>query len=161
MKKILGFLFLFCLFINGYAQKNLPSISIENLEEKILNLNEYSQQNILIISFWATWCEPCIKELNTLNQNLFLIEGELQSKLISISIDDSRTISRIIPMINGNNWNFDVYLDSNQTIKRSLNIIDIPHTMIVYRNKIIYEHSGYISGDEIELFEKIRKLNKG
>lgn len=132
---------------------------IQNLDGKETNVNTLSENKVIIINFWATWCEPCLKELNVFNENLSLIETELNSKLISISIDDARTFSRIRPMIHGNSWDFEVFPDTNQNIKRSFNIIDIPHTLLIYKNKIVYESTGYLLGDEEILFDKIRALN--
>jgi len=133
---------------------------IENIDGKETNINELSMNKVVIINFWATWCEPCLKELNAFNKNLNLIEQELNSKLISVSIDDSRTVSRIRPMVHGNSWGFEVFPDTNQNIKRSLNIIDIPHTLLIYQNKIVYESTGYLIGDEEILFDKIRAINR-
>ncbi len=150
---------LFCIGISS-SQKNLPELILKNIDNKQTNINNLSMEKVVIINFWATWCEPCLKELNAFNKNLKLIEQELNSKLISISIDDSRTVSRIIPMLNGNSWGFEVFPDTNQEIKRSLNIIDIPHTLLVYQNKIVYESTGYLIGDEEILFNKIKELNR-
>ncbi|MEL4456145.1 TlpA family protein disulfide reductase [Lutimonas vermicola] len=156
-KQLFLLLFLFCSLVQ--AQKRLPKISVKSFNENNLDLNLQSMEQVLIISFWATWCEPCIKELNAFNKNLSYLEEELNSKLIAISTDDSRTVSRIIPMVSGNSWDFEVYLDTNQKIKRALNIIDIPHTLVVFQNKIVYEHTGYLNGDEDELFKKIVEIN--
>jgi len=155
------FILFICLYTSevAIAQKKLPSFLLSDLEGKTLNLADYSMDYPVIVSFWATWCEPCLRELNKFSQERNLIENDLKAKLITISIDDARTVSRIVPMMSGNDWEFPVYLDENQVVKRSLNIIDIPHTLIVYKKKIIYEHVGYINGDEEFLFQKIRDIN--
>lgn len=141
------------------AQKSVPDLLVTNIDGFETNINELSQEKVIILNFWATWCEPCLKEMTAFNENLSLIEQELNSKLFSISIDDSRTVSRIKPMIHGNSWKFEVIPDGNQEIKRMFNIIDIPHTLLIYKNKIVYETTGYLIGDEKILFEKIRAIN--
>lgn len=141
------------------AQKSAPELLVTNIDGVESNINELSNEKVIIINFWATWCEPCIKELTAFNENLSLIEQELNAKLFSISIDDARTASRIKPMMHGNSWEFEVIPDSNQDIKRMFNIIDIPHTLLIYKNKIVYESTGYLIGDESVLFEKIGALN--
>ena len=157
-KKI--FILILCLFISEaiIAQKKLPSLVLSDLQGGSLNLANYSMEYPVIVSFWATWCEPCLRELNQLNQERSLIENDLGARLITISIDDSRTISRIVPLMSGNDWYFPVFLDQNQDVKRLLNVIDIPHTLVVYKKEIIYEHTGYISGDEEFIFQKIREI---
>ena len=156
---IVLFLSLFCIG-NISSQKSLQNLVVKNIEGDETNINKLSIDKVVIMNFWATWCEPCIKELHAFNKNLNLIEQELNSKLISVSIDDSRTVSRIIPMVHGNAWLFEVFIDSNQDLKRSLNILDIPHTLLIYQNKIVYESTGYLIGDEEVLFDKIRALNR-
>ncbi len=150
---------LFCIGISS-SQKSLQNLVIKNIDGKETNINELSMDKVVIMNFWATWCEPCLKELNAFNNNLTRIDQELNSKLISVSIDDSRTASRIIPLVHGNSWLFEVFPDSNQNIKRSFNIIDIPHTLLIYQNKVVYESTGYLIGDEEFLFDKIRELNR-
>jgi cytochrome c biogenesis protein CcmG/thiol:disulfide interchange protein DsbE len=159
LKIHLIFIFVFCCINISSSQKSLFELSIKNIDGKETNINELSMDKVVIVNFWATWCEPCLKELDAFNKNLQLIEQELNSKLILVSIDDSRTVSRITPMVHGNSWDFEVFLDTNQNIKRSLNIIDIPHTLLIYQNKIVYESTGYLIGDEEILFDKIRALN--
>ncbi len=148
-----------CTSFMATAQKSLPDLLVTNLEGEKTNINELSKEKVIIMSFWATWCEPCLKELNALNDNQTLIEQDLNARLISVSIDDSRTFSRIKPLIHGNLWTFEVVTDVNQEIKRKLNILNIPHTLLIYQNKIVHETTGYIIGDETFLFEKIRDLN--
>jgi len=142
------------------AQKTLPNLILKDLNGDHLDLNAASEKQAIIVSFWATWCVPCLKELEVLNDNLSFLEEELLTTVFAVSIDDSRTVSRIIPLINGNSWSFEVFTDTNQEIKRSLNIIDIPHTLLVYQNKIVYESTGYLTGDEEILFNKIKELNR-
>lgn len=158
--KIKLFLFFLLLALGLQAQKTLPNLILKDLNGNSLDLNAASEKQAIIVSFWATWCVPCLKELEVLNHNLSFLEEELRTTVLAVSIDDSRTVSRIIPMINGNSWSFEVFTDTNQEIKRSLNIIDIPHTLLVYQNKIVYESTGYITGDEEILFNKIKELNR-
>ena len=159
LKIHLMLLLIFCCIGISSSQKSIHDLIIKNIDGKETNINELSMNKVVIMNFWATWCEPCLKELDAFNKNLQLIEQELNSKLISVSIDDSRTVSRIKPMVHGNSWDFEIFLDTNQNIKRSLNIIDIPHTLLIYQNKIVYESTGYLIGDEETLFDKIRALN--
>jgi thiol-disulfide isomerase/thioredoxin len=142
------------------AQKKLPNVFLTNLEGQRNSLNELSEDHPVILSFWATWCEPCLRELSAMNNDMDLIENDLNARLAAVSIDDSRTTSRIVPLIKGNEWSFEVFLDQNQDLKRTFNIIDIPHTIIIYKNKIIYEHTGYINGDELILYGEIRDIKK-
>lgn len=159
--KFILLLFLITLSVQiTFSQKTLPLLNLNAIDGSQTNVNELSLDKVVIISFWATWCEPCLKELDAFNKNLDYIENDLNAQVLAVSIDDSRTISRIAPMLNGNDWKFEVFIDSNQEVKRALNIINIPHTVLIYRNQILYESTGYLNGDETTLFSKIKDINR-
>jgi len=61
-------------------------------------------------------------------------------------------------MVNGKGWEYNILLDTNNELQRSLGASTIPLTLIVKNNKIVYRHSGYSSGVEFELFDKIKEL---
>ncbi len=113
----------------------------------------------MIISFWATWCKPCIQELDYLNDTYDELSQEMDVTVYAISIDDARSRKRVLPLINGKGWEFEVLIDENSELKRKLNVINVPHTFIVDRNKrIIYEHTSYVPGDEEEYLKIIEGL---
>ena len=49
--------------LSAYAQKKLPNVSAKSLNGKVVNLlDTYGQEDdkLTVISFWATWCKPCL-----------------------------------------------------------------------------------------------------
>ena len=76
--------------------------------------------------------------------------------MVAISTDDSRTKKRVRPMINGKDWDFKILLDENHDLKRALNIVGIPHTLITKGSEIILRRVGYSPGEEAELYEFIK-----
>lgn len=126
-----------------------------------MDLKDVTNKNgVTIISLWATWCVPCLKELDAINDVYVDWQDETNVELIAVSIDDSRTVKRVKSMINGKDWDYTVLLDINNDLKRALNAASIPLTILVKDNKIVYEHSGYSPGAELELYEKIKELSK-
>ena len=113
----------------------------------------------VIISFWATWCKPCNKELNAIREVYDDWQEETGVKLVAISIDDARSASRVKPHVDGNDWPYEVYLDQNQDFKRAMNVVNVPHTFIVNGNgEIVWQHTAYVDGGEEEVIEAVRKL---
>lgn len=147
--------------LSGLSQSKIPNLSVEDLKGKQVNLHDIIPNNeVVVLSFWATWCKPCINEQNAVNDNLPDWEEEAKFKYIAISVDDSRSVSRVKSMVKGKDWEFDVYIDSNQKLKRSLGITSIPHTIVIDKTgKIVWEHSSYKPGDEEEMFEIIKKYS--
>ncbi len=146
--------------IAAYCQNELPAITIKTLAGEAKNFNEIagSKDTIVVVSFWATWCIPCLQELETINDQYTERQKESLFKLIAISIDDTRTAARVRSFAAGKGWDFEIYLDINSDLKRALNVNDVPHLLIIKNGKIVYQQNGYVPGNEVELFEKIKTL---
>ncbi len=115
----------------------------------------------VIISFWATWCKPCNKELNNIKEVYEDWQSETGVKLVAVSIDDARSASRVKPHVDGNDWPFEVYIDQNSDLKRAMGVPNVPHTFILNGNgEIVWQHNGYQDGGEEEVIEKVRELLK-
>ena len=146
--------------LNTWSQNNqtMPDMVLKDANGKSRNMNEYSKNGkITIISFWATWCTPCKKELNNINELLEDWKLKYDLELVAVSTDNARNVMKVKPYVDGQAWEFDVILDVNQDLQRALNIVQIPHTFLLDRSgKIIYSHTGYVEGDEYMLEEKIK-----
>ncbi|MCK5677719.1 MAG: TlpA family protein disulfide reductase [Flavobacteriaceae bacterium] len=159
MRKIF-FLLSFTLFINiSFAQKSIPNITLQNLENTPVKITDFTENKLIILSFWATWCIPCINELNAISEVYKNWQEETNVQLIAVSIDDNRTISRVRPLINSNEWEYEILFDKNQDLKRALQITNIPYTLIVKNGVIVFQHAGYIPGNEDILFEKVKEFS--
>ena len=139
---------------------SLPEISMKNTEGKDVNLADYGRNDkITIVSFWATWCKPCIKELKNMNSLLDDWMDAYDLELVAISVDDSRNAGKVKPTANALNWDFDVLLDPNGEVQRAMNVANPPVTFLVDQSgKIVYTHTGYVEGDEYDLEDHISKL---
>lgn len=145
------------------AQDKLPSIQIKDLTGNQIDASTLSNDGKpMIISFWATWCKPCVRELNTINDEYIDWQEETGVKIVAVSIDDTRLSSKVRPFITGQGWEYDVYLDENSELRRALNVNNIPHTFLLNgKGEIVWQHNGYIPGDEDHLYELITKLANG
>lgn len=145
------------------AQDKLPSIQIKDLTGNQIDASTLSNDGKpMVISFWATWCKPCIRELNTINDEYIDWQEETGVKIVAVSIDDTRLSSKVRPFITGQGWEYDVYLDENSELRRALNVNNIPHTFLLNgKGEIVWQHNGYIPGDEDHLYELITKLANG
>ena len=159
MKKLLFLMLAVMVGVSASAQ-SLPDVKIENQEGKVISTKSLADGTPMIISFWSTTCKPCIQELNAINDNLYDWLEEVDMKVVAVSVDDARTVSRARAMTKGQGWDDYVCLyDKNQDFKRAMNVSLTPHTFIVDgKGNIVYSHSGYTPGSEQELFEKIKKL---
>ena len=146
--------------INSFSQEKLPNISIKDLRNKEVNINQdfAEKDKIYVFSFWATWCVPCLRELEAIKEHYSDWSEELNMELIAISTDDSRTQKRVRPLVNGKNWPYTILLDENQKLKRALSIVNIPYTVVVKNKEIEHIVNGYSQGAEMELYETLKEL---
>src|SRR5690554_1206326 len=159
MRKII-FMTFFMAITAMTAQSEFPSVDIKTLDGKSINTKELSSDgDIKIISLWATWCVPCLKELDAISEVYPDWQDETNVELFAVSVDDSRTVKRVKPLINGKGWDYTILLDTNNDFKRALGAATVPLTLLVKDNKIVYRHSGYSPGAEYELYEKIKEFS--
>lgn len=143
--------------------QKLPSINLRNAQGEIFNTADISNDGKpIIISFWALWCKPCIKELTTINDEYIDWQEETGVKLIAVSIDDARSSSKVRPFADGNDWDYEILLDENGDFKRAMNVNMIPHTFILDGDgNIVWQHTSFSEGGELQLIENVRKVAAG
>ena len=145
--------------------RKLPAVTVRTLEGKPISTNALpgvGQGKPVIISFWATWCKPCIAELSNIHELFPDVEKETGVTLIAMSIDDARNAAKVGPLAKGRGWKYPVYLDQNQDLKRALNVNNVPHTFLLDgAGNIVWQHNAYNEGDEIALLELVRKVARG
>jgi cytochrome c biogenesis protein CcmG/thiol:disulfide interchange protein DsbE len=144
----------------AFAQKGLPAIEVKTLDGKSVNIQDYTQNGkITVISFWATWCKPCQLELD----NVMELYPEWQEKynvqFLAVTIDTQRALAKVGPLVESKGWEYTILADANQALKTAMNFQAIPQTFLVDASgNIVYEHSGYVPGNEFELEEKIKAV---
>lgn len=162
-------LFFFISTSNCIAQQlekngaKLPqNVEIKTLQgKKVQSSIIENNENPIIISFWATWCKPCIRELSAIADLYEDWQEETGVKLVAISIDDTRNSAKVAPFVYGKDWDYDVYLDENGAFKRALNVNNVPHTFLLNDKKeIVWQHNSYAPGDEYKLYKMILELVK-
>jgi thiol-disulfide isomerase/thioredoxin len=172
MKMMKAYIVVFLLVVLNmsiYAQEKMksygpiPSVEVKTPDGQIFNTGDISNDgNPIIISFWATWCKPCIKELTTIGYEYDDWVDETDVKLIAVSIDDARAASKVMPMVNGKGWDYEVLLDQNGDFKRAMNVNLIPHTFVVDGNgEIVWQHTSFSEGAELELINVVKKVKAG
>ena len=154
---------LLCGFVMAQNAKLPENVALKTLDGKTVETSIINNDGKpMIISFWATWCKPCNRELNAIKEVYEDWQAETGVKLVAISIDDARSASKVKPHVDGNGWEYEVYLDQNQDFKRAMNVVNVPHTFLVNgKGEIVWQHTSYVDGSEEELYELVKKLANG
>jgi len=166
MKKTLTWILLLAplmLAAQDKSAQQLPSIELKDLNGKVVNTAKLSNEgNPFIVSFWALWCKPCMRELSAIAEVYDEWQEETGVKMIAVSIDDARSSSRVGPTVMGKGWDYEVLLDANGDFKRAMNVNMIPHTFLVNgQGEIVWQHTSFSEGSELELIELVRKVKAG
>jgi len=115
---------------------------------------------VTVVSFWATWCEPCKKEQEAMKE-FYSKMKEKGIEYIAVSIDNTKTMAKVAPFVKAKKYPFPVLIDSNSEIFSALNGVNVPYTVIFNKKGVLVEkHEGYLKGDEKKLFDKVIALAK-
>lgn len=157
MKKLLTFFILLSAIVSLDAQ-TLPSVRLKDIHGKTIDTRTLSNDGKpLVISFFATWCKPCMRELRAIDEVYEEWQSQTGVKLVLISIDDAQNSSKVKPLVDGEGWDFEVLLDSDSEFARLMQVQSIPHVFVINaEGKIVYNHMGYAEGSENELYKAIK-----
>ena len=162
MKKLLFPIFIFVLPFFSFSQEviqRLPQFELKDINGKTIKINELTKDGPVVISFWATWCAPCKKELTAIHDLYPDWQEETNVTLVAVSIDDVKTKAQVPVYVNGKGWDFVVLLDPNGDFKRAMGVNIVPHTFLVdKKGNIVYTHNSYSPGDEEKLYQEILKV---
>lgn len=147
-------------FVQAQTQ-TLPSVQVKDIDGQPMDFKAVADSGKLtIISFWATWCAPCIKELEAINEHYSEWQEKYNMKLVAVSIDDARNSKKVKPKVLGYGWTYQILLDENMDLARAMNVNNPPMTFIVDgTGKIVWSHQGYTPGAEEELEAKLKELS--
>jgi len=160
--KLFTLVFAVCITSTTFGQQNLPDVNVKDLSGKTVNIQEFAKNGkITVISFWATWCSPCKKELDAIADMYEEWQEDYDMELVAVTIDNARALSKVPAMVETKGWDYIVLSDAKQELQRALNFQSVPQTFLVNEaGEIVYSHSGYVAGDEYELEDKIKALKK-
>jgi len=163
--KIISFLAIIATFVISSAfdtpYSTIPSVELKTLDGKTVNIKDYiGQGKITVVSFWATWCSPCKRELDAIAEIYPDWQEDHNVELVAITIDDSRSLAKVPALLETKGWEYTVLADVKQELKKALNFQTVPQTFLLNeKGEIVYSHTGYSPGDEYELEEKIIALH--
>ena len=156
MKKLIIML-LILLLPTLLSAQNLSRIKLKTVSGKQFVMKNNLQNDATIILFWATWCIPCKKEFKAI-QKLIDKYPDKTIEVITISQDTPRSISKVKSFVRSHSYKFTFLLDPNKDIATKHLINSVPYSIILdKKGKVIFSHSGYLKGDEIELEKQLLK----
>ena len=158
------FLLSLALFICAAASAQVPSVTVENSKGEAFDTASLLDEGTpMIVSFWSTSCKPCIRELDAIYDALPDWLEEADFRVVAVSTDDSRLLAKAKSFAEGRGWGEEYVLlfDKNQDFMRAMNVSVVPHVFVLdAKGKVVYSHTSYVPGNELELFEAVKKSLK-
>lgn len=117
-----------------------------------VNFHETLAEGPVVMSFWATWCKPCLKEMPHLNRLAAEYEGRVT--FLAVNTDNSKSVAKVAPMLSAKGFdNLIVPLDTGAEVASQLQVAGIVPFLIIFdeQGREVYRHVGYKEGDEEEL----------
>ncbi len=159
-----NFLLCIALFVSAVCAAQVPSVTVENTKgEKVNTASLLDDGTPMIVSFWSTSCKPCIRELDAIYDALPDWLDEAKFRVVAVSTDDSRQLAKAKSFAEGRGWGEDYVLlfDKNQDFMRAMNVTVVPHVFVLDgKGKVVYSHTSYVPGNEMELLEAVKKCSK-
>lgn len=154
---------LVCVLVLGLSSaddnpKKIVPVDVKTLDGKVVNTSEFSNDtNPILLVFWISFHKNPTLELEAISENYDTWNKETGVKVIAIAEDDARTAANVGPKVSAREWPFEFYLDATQEFQRAMNVNFIPHTLIINKTgDVIWEKSGYVTGDENEMYEQLK-----
>ena len=140
----------------GWSGTNhLPNMKLKDLKNKRQELSQYYSDGPILINIWNLACEPCKKEMKELDK-LNIKYGPQGFEVVSINIDNTRSMSKVKSYVNSQKYSFTVLSDPKAELFRKMGGKVMPFVIIAdSTGKIINRHVGYNPGDEIRLEKEI------
>ena len=165
MKLLVLLIFMLISSFTAFAQndedhtgRKAPNFKLVNIDGKYVELNKETGNGPVLISFWATWCKPCLEEMAEFNK----IFNEYKDKgftILAISTDSEKSVAKVKPYIKSKGYDFPVLLDTNNEVARKYYAQQIPFSVMIDKNgDIIYSHLGYMKGDERKVKQLVSEM---
>jgi peroxiredoxin len=143
----------------GVSGPAAPDFTLADVHGKKVSLSAF-RGKVVILTFWATWCGPCVAEMPSLN-NLY---QEFNSKgLVVIAISVDPTEQSVLSFIDRKKLAFPVLMDKNKEVYfDSYAVMGLPTTFIIDKNGAIIEKiMGEQEWASPKMKEKILNLISG
>jgi peroxiredoxin len=161
MKNLPFLIFILVLSVSLFAQeggRKSPNFKLENLNGEYVELKTLLGKGPLLISFWATWCKPCVEELEEYKK-LYSEYRDRGFNILAISTDDEKTVAKVKPFVKSKGYDFTILLDTNSEVARKYYVQNIPYSFLLdEKGNIVYSHLGYKKGDELQVKKKVEAL---
>ena len=143
----------------AWAGSPPPEFRLQDLDGNWITLSEQLGEDVVYVTFWATWCVPCRREMPHL-QELYEEFGDQGFTIIGVNTDPPATTSKIKPFVKRYRITYPTVLDPDNNVLDKYNPTrELPYAVLIDRSGDVSQiFPGYRTGDEKLLREKVIDL---
>jgi len=151
-------IFLLISSASAREKKTAHNFILKNLNGQQVELEKLYGIGPIYISFWATWCKPCVEEL-LIMQKLYERHKDKGFLLLAINEDKAKGLSKVKSFVKGKKFTFPVLFDPDGDVSRKYRVFALPYSVLLdSQGEIVYTGYGFKPGDEFAIEEKIIDL---
>jgi len=130
-----------------------PSFSFVTDQGKTVTTTDFGGK-VLVLNFWATWCQPCLEEFPALNQFSAKVKDQ---GVIVVGVSADRNDKQYKRFIQATQPQFQTRRDPDSDISASYGTFQYPETYVIYKGKVIKKYIGIIDNFP-ELEQTVKSL---
>ena len=141
--------------LEPYAIPATPPLALSDIHGKSHTLQDY-RGRVVLVSFWASWCPPCVREMPSLNR----LQEKMQNKRFTVlGVNIGETVPKIKTFLEDKQVNFNILMDTDQKAYSAWNVYVVPSNFIVDGNgKVRLGSVGGIEWDSPDIIQTLDKL---
>jgi cytochrome c biogenesis protein CcmG, thiol:disulfide interchange protein DsbE len=139
--------------------KKAPDFTLPDINGKNVTFSKLLGRGPVYISFWATWCKPCLEELKIM-EKIYEKYKDQGFQVYAINTDGPKASAKIKSFVKTYGMTFNILLDNdNEVFRRTFKGANMPFTILTNADgKILFSGVGFKPGDEIAI-EKLIVAN--
>ena len=129
---------------------NAPDFKVVNKSGKSVQLSDY-QGKPVVVNFWATWCGPCLSELQAFEDAYYDYRADVQFMMVNLTTwEKTPKISYVKDFLLDNDYDFPAFFDTKGSAEKAYNVKSIPLTLFIDEDgDLVYKHSGAMSESQL------------
>ncbi len=136
----------------------VPAWTLRTSDGKEASLQGALAGGPVLVSFWALWCAPCLRELPHLDRIARETAGRLT--VLAVNEDGPRSVARVRPYLHSRKLGLIVPLDTAGEVAQEMQVGDALPFLVLYdaHGREAYRRVGYREGDEVALRARVTEL---
>ena len=130
------------------AQVSPPDFELSTVDGKNCRLSEHLGKEVVLLDFWATFCEPCLAGMPHLDA-LYRAHRQEGFVVLGIAIDGPDSVAQVRTAVSKLGVSFPILLDQETRVVALYNPkVSAPYSVLIGRDgRILKKQEGYTTGD--------------